>query len=80
MDTDDVILQTLSANLQRLVAENKFSMRKLSAITGDPPMTINGAVRGKNMPGGGLLRRLAEALGVSTDDLLAPEKKSRRSA
>lgn len=81
MIQDSEAKANISANLKRLLGEAGISQRELARQTGDPIMTINDVVNGRNMPGAGLIARIAEALDVSTDAVLSgSKKKSRNSA
>lgn len=79
-DTD--ALQNISANLARLRNGKSFSQlaRECSTRTETAyPATIERIEKCRNMPGAGLLSRLAEALGVSVDEMLSdPPKKTPR--
>lgn len=70
--TNDQARQNLATNLQRILAERGWSQRHLAAVTGEPFMTINQIVRGKNLPKVGSVARIAEALAVSIDRLVGP--------
>jgi len=78
---DDERKAVVSANLKRLVAESGLSQRELAALTGYGVMTINDAINGRKMPGGGLVANLAEALKTTADEILGTkQKKSRHTA
>ena len=73
--TDAEALANISANVQRLRGDKSYSQLARECSTDDwkaYPSTIEHIDKGRHMPGAGLLKRLAEALGVSTEDLLAP--------
>lgn len=76
--TDDEAKTTLSANVVRLMGERGWRQIDLANATGENEMTISNVCRGKHAPRAGLLQRIAEALGVSIDALLEPQKKLRR--
>lgn len=83
--TNDEAKDRIGANVSRYMAERKMSQATLSRVTEENEMTISRVVRGKHVPNSALLHRLAEALQVTTDQLLAPvevrpAKKSRRTA
>jgi transcriptional regulator with XRE-family HTH domain len=79
--TDTEAKTIIGENVSRFLAARGWSQAKLAVETKENEMTISRVVRGKNVPGAGLLSRIAEALNVSTEDLLrAPERKSRRTA
>lgn len=85
MITNDEAKERIGAHVSRFMADRKMSQATLSRVTEESEMTISRVVRGKHVPNSALLHRLAEALQVSTDDLLAPivdapQKKSRRTA
>ena len=69
MLSDDDVLRNLAANVQRLLAAREWSQQQLSRATGEDPMTISRIIRGKNMPGTGVIARVAEAFDVSIDRL-----------
>ncbi len=67
-------LANIAANLTRLRNGKSFSQLARECSTEDEtayPATIERIEKGRNMPGAGLLSRLAEALGVTADDLLS---------
>ena len=71
----------IAQNVRRLMREKKISGRKLAALAGHNPMTINHLINSRHMPGADLLFDVADALGVSTDDLRARrEPKQKKSA
>ena len=82
MTTDEQALANIAANLSRLLADRKWSQSDLARAAGEAIVNINRAVRGVNMPGAGLLGRIAEALDVSVDRLLAdpPQRNFQKSA
>lgn len=83
--TNDEAKDRIGANVSRYMGERKMSQATLSRITEENEMAISRIVRGKHVPNSALLHRIAEALQVTTDKLLAPvesrsPKKSRRTA
>lgn len=84
MVTDIQAKDNVATNVSRLLENLGLSQGELARKTGESKMRISLVVRGVHQPTAGFLARLAEALGVTADDLLsAPEKKngkSRRSA
>lgn len=79
--SDDQTKAVLADNIQHLMKVSGKSQRALARETKDPLMTINGIVRGKHMPGAGVLTRIAEALGTTVEKLLtSSRKKTRKSA
>lgn len=76
--TDTRIRQILAANLKREMTARSLSQPALSEISGEPTMNINRIVNEKNTPKVGTVQRIAEALGVTVDDLLRPAQKNSR--
>ena len=64
--------RNLAANLARLLVAREMEQVQLAKLAGEKPMMISRAVRGKHMPAGDVLHRIAEALDVSIDRLLDP--------
>jgi transcriptional regulator with XRE-family HTH domain len=64
----------IAANVKRLLAERRpeWSQSDLARATEDNVMTISHLIRGARLPSAALLRRVAEALGVSSDELMSP--------
>ena len=77
--TDDQARKNIAANVRRLRGQrSRYWLAK--AVDGGT-IQITRIERAENMPGAGLLSRLAEALEVTVDTLLSdPKKNSRRSA
>ena len=71
MITDEQAIKNLSGNLRKLLEDRRMSQADLARETGDSEMNVSRYVRGAVMPGAGALARLAEALQVPTDHLLA---------
>lgn len=69
----------LAKNIRRLMEARGISGNKLAALVGRPVMTINDLVNGRTIPGADLIFSVADALGVSTDELRG-KKTSRKSA
>ena len=85
MITNDEAKARIGAHVSRFMVDRKMSQATLSRVTEESEMTISRVVRGKHVPNSPLLHRLAEALQVSTDELLAPvvevpRKRNRRTA
>jgi len=80
--TDEQIKSNIAANARRLLATRKWTQKELSEAADVPQMTVSVIVRGSHMPGVGILSRIAEALDVTIDRLIAdpPGNNSRRSA
>ena len=70
--TNDETKDRIGANVTRFMAERKMSQATLSRVTGESEMTISQVVRGKHVPNSAILHRIAEALQVKMDDLVAP--------
>ena len=67
--TDDQARANIAANVARLRAGRTLS--RLAEECGTYPANIQRIEEGRSLPGAGLLARLADALGTSTDALLA---------
>lgn len=72
--TDQQALRRISRNLRQFREEQGLSMSALARAIGGFPSAIQRIEDGNNMPGVGLLTRLAEALGKSMDDFLEEPK------
>jgi transcriptional regulator with XRE-family HTH domain len=70
--TDAEARQNIAANVRRLRGDRSLSW--LAKEIGTSPIQISRIEAGINLPGAGILARLAETLAVSTDDLLSAEK------
>jgi transcriptional regulator with XRE-family HTH domain len=79
--TDEEIKLNIAANSQRLLVIKRWSQKDLAEMAGVPPMTVSVLVRGEHMPGVGILSRVAEALDVTIDRLIAapPSQKKQKS-
>lgn len=84
MLTDEQAKRNIAANVTRLQGDLSYGeLARRCSLKNDRiyPSAIQRIARGENMPGAGLLARLAEALGASVDELLdfppknRPEKK-----
>ena len=81
MLTDDEAKRRIAANVARHMARMKPPMcqAELARVTGDSEMRVSQMIRAVNVPGSGFLARLAAALRVTTNDLLAvPRQLTRR--
>lgn len=78
--TDDQTLRNIAANILRLLALHGISQNGLARDIGESPTRINQYAQGKKMPGAGVLSRIAEYFGVTTDELMGqpPSRPSRR--
>jgi len=72
MIQDEDVLRNISENVRLLLGDRGWSQTELAKRTGDPLMTISSVVRGKHMPGAGILARIAEAFHASMERLTAP--------
>lgn len=68
--SDKEALKRIAANARRLRGDRSLSQIARDAET--YPASIRRIEEGQNMPGVGLLTRLAKALGASVDELLSP--------
>jgi transcriptional regulator with XRE-family HTH domain len=75
--TDEQAQKNIAANVKRL--RGNRSLGWLARLVDSYPINISRIEDASSMPGGGMLSRLAEVLGVTVDDLLstppAPQKK-----
>lgn len=70
--TNDETRERIAVHLPKYMADRKMSQATLSRITGESEMTISQVVRGLHVPNSAILHRIAEALQVKMDDLVAP--------
>ena len=70
MVSDDQTKNNIAENLRRILESRGLEQKFLADATGENQMTISRIVRGKNVPGAGVLARIAEALDVSIDRLV----------
>ena len=84
VETDKITLGNIAENLRRLRAERGLSYSELARrcsveVDGERntayPATIERIEKGKHMPSTSLAKRIAEALGVSLDDLTEAREK-----
>ena len=81
MLTDAEARTTIADNVRRLLAERGMNQRDLAKATGESDMRVSLLCRGERIPSAAFLARVAEALEVSADTILAPPpKKSRKTA
>jgi len=77
--TDDQARKNVAANVKRLLDEKGMSQSDLARATGETFMTISRVVRAQNVASYAVVCRIAEALGVKSDDLhQTPQKPSRK--
>lgn len=77
---DETTKAVLAENLQGLLSALGWSQQDLADACGEDKMTISRILRGKHMPGLGVVTRISSAVGVSVDDLLKIPKKTRQTA
>lgn len=70
--TDQQALRNIAANMRRLREQKTLSMRALAERIGVYAPAIKRIEDEENMPGVGLLTRIAEGLDVTLNDLVAP--------
>ena len=73
-DRDRDVLHTIAVNVRRLRVEAGLSMSALARMIDDYPNAVERVEAEKNIPGAGLLARIAEALNVEPGDLFEPVK------
>lgn len=76
--TDEEALRRISCNLRRL--RGTLSYGEVARRCGTYPTAIKRIEDGENMPGVGLLTRIAAAIDTSFDELLKPVRKKSKSA
>lgn len=72
MITDDEVRVNIAANLSRILKNRGWSQRELCRKCGEKPMVVNAAINGRHIPRASTLARIAEALDVCMDRLVAP--------
>ena len=72
MANDEELKQNIKANVASRLRLLGWSQKELARRTGENQPTINRVCRGENLPGTGVLHRIAEALGSSLDQLTSP--------
>lgn len=82
--TDKEALENIAANVRRLRGDRSYGDIARACCTEDwtaYPATIQQIESGRHLPSAGLLARVAEALGVTPNDLLnEPPKNNRRAS
>lgn len=79
MLTDEEVRENIAAHMPGFRGE--MSRYALAKLVGVATIQISRIEEGKHTPGAGMLARIAEALDVTTDDLLyGPQKKSHKRA
>ena len=71
MLSDSEIRANLAANVRRLLHSRGLSQAELARLTRESEMNISRVVRGENVVRTGIVVRIAEALDVSIDRLVA---------
>lgn len=77
--TDDQAKDYISKNVNRLLEKMEMSPADLARATGENRVRISSVTRGLHNPSASFLARLAEALGVTPNDLLAKPARIERS-
>lgn len=80
--TDNEAKENIARNLERLLTEKDISQAELAKIAKENEMRISRYIRGVSLASSGALKRLAEALDVSTEYLLGNHtpRKTRKTA
>jgi len=78
--SDNEAKQRIAANLRSFLDQSGWSQADLARAAKTTDMTVSYAIRGKSAPGAAILARIAEALSVTIDDLLAESPKKIRQA
>ncbi len=71
MIDDKTAKANLAANVRRLLKARGLTQTRLAEMIDKPQSLVSRITDGRNMPGGTTLARIAEALDVSIDRLLA---------
>ena len=61
----------IASNVSRLLSERRMTQAQLAAAAGENEMAVSRIVRGIHVPNAAMLARIARALSVSTDSLMA---------
>ena len=78
MVTDELARENLKASIALLLEKRGMSRYRLARLTGESDQTIKNVADGVHMPRAGLLSRLAEAFGVTMDELVNPKRDASR--
>lgn len=70
----------IAENLQRILSARGMNTLELVRLTKEPQNTIYAIVRGESEPRAAVLASIAEALGVTVDEILQNPKKIPQSA
>lgn len=68
---DTTALRNIAINTRHFLQVKGMSQSDLARATGETRVFISNLVRGVYMPGAGALKRVADALDVSVDQLIA---------
>lgn len=71
---DVELKHTIAANIRRIVEEKGMNINQLADMINQPKNTVYRVSRGDNLPHVDLIVAIADALLVSTDDLLRPAR------
>ena len=77
---DETTKAILAKNLLRIIHELGWNQQELADECGEDKMTISRILRGKHMPGLGVVTRIAAAVDVPVDNLLKIHKKRQQPA
>jgi transcriptional regulator with XRE-family HTH domain len=78
--TDKQALHRIAVNLRRLRESKGLSMNALARAIDDYPATISRVEDEQHTPGIGVITRIADALGVTVNDLLEEPSRQKLSA
>lgn len=73
--TDQQTLKIVAANLRHFRTNRGLSLAELARLTDTYPSNMKRIEDRESMPGAGLLTRIADALGVTANDLLTYNEK-----
>jgi transcriptional regulator with XRE-family HTH domain len=69
--TDEQAKEWIAANVSRLMKERGLTQVDIAAITGEQQMRIWRIANGLNLPSSAVLKRVAEALETTADELMS---------
>jgi transcriptional regulator with XRE-family HTH domain len=72
MISKEEALKNIATNVERFMKKRGLNQNQLARLTGEKQPVISALLDGKHMPAGDRLARLAEALDVTMDMLVAP--------
>ena len=70
--TDEQAKSYVAANVRRLLRDRGWRQADLARATGETEMRVSRCLRAEHVPSVGLLKRFAEALGTTMDELTDP--------